>query len=190
MNNYSNAKKAFYTFVFLNILIFASYGILFLVVKNKTEHAVSVLNDADRDIKKDEFLRNAKFIMLENQEEIEAINRYFVPRNGVPILLEHIERLGRESNVDLVISFVSVEQETRNKDDFKELLKIRLEAVGSWNNTVRFFSILENLPFRTSFESVIFSRIGSEEEVIFNGDLETGSSSWKVSVDFSLLKLK
>lgn len=188
MEKISQIKKIFFTVLALNIVAIIIYAGMFLMIKIKNEHISSMLNDADRDIKRDEFLLKTRLILNDNAESISKLDEYFVQRDEAPRFIESIENLARSLGVDLNVAFVSVEAETRNKDDFKELLKMRVEVVGSWGRVMTFISALENLPFRILVQSVNVSSEKTQEDLFFEN--AQGASSWKGNIEFSVLKIK
>lgn len=181
-------KKIFFSILALNFIVAIVYAGMFLMVKIKNEHISSMLNDADRELKRDEFLLKTKLILNENSESISKLDEYFVKRDEVPKFIENIENLARNIGVDLNVAYVSVEAETRNKDDFKELLKMRVEVIGSWDSVMTFVSALENLPFRVLIQSVAVTSDKSQEELFFENS--SSPSSWKGNIEFSVLKIK
>jgi Tfp pilus assembly protein PilO len=192
MEHVSIVKKMFITTLVLNAIALAAYGFLFFSIKDKNETVSSILSGADKDIQQDEFLRMAKFSLMDNRENIEKLDSYFVPRDGVPDFIEFIEQLGRDSGISLSIGVVAVEPDTRNKDDFKELLRLRTEGLGQWQNLFTFLSMIENLPFRVQIDRVSFALDGGQERISFDsvGTEDRSLSLWKGFVDFTLLKLR
>ncbi len=188
MKNPTSVKKIFITILILNIVVIAIYAGMFFLVKIKNEHISSMLNDADRELKKDEFLLKTKLILNENADSISKLDSYFVQRDQAPKFIENIEDLARNLGVDLNVAYVSVEDETRNKDDFKELLNMRVEVVGSWGRVMSFVSSIENLPYRVLIKNVVIVSEKTQEDLFFENS--SGPSSWKGNVEFSVLKIK
>lgn len=196
MNKFSQTKNIFKAILIIDIIAFVLYGALFFLIKNKNQDTSTLLNNAERDLKKDEFLRVAKFSLDQNRAEVEKLDTFFVAKDGVPNFIEYIEGLGKESGVALSIGNVSVEPDTKNKDDFKEILRLKVEMLGSWQELFTFLSIIENLPYRVQIDNVSFAVDASEEALFFGGEASTTNSSlsggnqWKGFIEFTLLKLR
>jgi len=196
MNKFSQTKNLFKIILIADIVAFVLYGAIFFLIKNKNQDTSVLLNNAERDLKKDEFLRVAKFSLDQNKVEVEKLDTFFVAKDGVPNFIEYIEGLGKESGAALSIGNVSVEPDTKNKDDFKEVLRLKVEILGSWQELFTFLSIIENLPYGIQIDSVSFAVDASEEVLFFGSQNSTTESSkiegnqWKGFVEFTLLKLR
>ncbi len=194
MKKITRIKKIFILCVIMNVVVFGVYTFLFLDIKAKNEKVYDLLSEADRDIKKDETLRAVKYSLSENKNFISQIDSFFVPQDGVVSFIDTLERLELNSGIDLGISYVSVETNTKNKNDFKEVLNLRLDGEGSWQNLFHFLSLLENLPYRIEFNSVSFVLSGASDSILFSGSdglrVRAPSEFWKGSFEVLVYKLK
>ncbi|TAL48784.1 hypothetical protein EPN83_03245 [Patescibacteria group bacterium] len=189
MHHLSNIRKLLALTAVLAALAWGAYGTLFYIVKKVNEKAHALANAAERDIKNDEFLRAAKRALGQHSTNIATLDSYFVARDGVPHFIEFLENIGRQYDLSLVIGAVTVEPDTKSKDDFKELLRLKVEMVGSWAEVAELLSVLEHLPYRVEVDQVIFS-LEDGKEPLFDSDSARGRRLWKGYYDFTVLKLK
>lgn len=194
MKGISHTKKVFFVAVALAVASLALYGFLFWEIKTKTEEAVKIQEDADKDVKREEGLHLAKVSLAKNKEAIEKIDSYFIARDGVVSFIEELESLGKETGVILSIGSVSAEADPKVKDDFKETLRIRLEASGSWENLFYFLSILESLPYRAQIEQMTLSLAGASDKIPFGSETVKRTPGkgevWKGAFELTILKLR
>jgi Tfp pilus assembly protein PilO len=190
MTTFASIKKVFLFVIILNVIGFAAYGFLFWRIKVKNENVISLVSGAETDLKKEEFLRVAKFSLEENKENVAMLDTYFVDRGGAPNFIEQVEDLGRDAGVFLTIGLVDVEADSANKNDYKELLKLRVEASGKWQNVLTFLSMIENLPYKVSLDQFSLSVDGVRSALFFGNENKETDITWKGYFEFSVLKLK
>ncbi len=194
MKNPSKTKKTLLVALILNILVWGIYGFVFFKIRSQNEHVSGLLGEANNDIRKDETLRTIKNSLSENKDFISHLDSYFVAKDGIVNFIEMLEDKGRESGVLLSIGSVSVEQDPKVKEDIKEILRLKVDASGSWKDVTYFLSVLENLPYVTEVNNVSFTRNGGGSGLLFdeekNPDENNTSLGWKAYFEFTVLKLK
>ncbi len=193
MKNLTRIKKIFIFCIALNVVIFGVYGFLFWDIRAKNIQVYELISEADRDIKKDETLRAIKLSLNNNQDFISQIDQFFVPRDGVVSFIDLLEKLGHDSGVELTIGSVSVESETKNNNDFKEILRLKLGSEGSWQSVFYFMSLVENLPYRIEFENASLVLAGASDSILFSGNgsrVRTSDEIWEGSFEVLVYKLR
>ncbi len=194
MKGISHTKKVLFITIALAMTSLLLYGFLFWEIKTKTQDAAKIQEDADKDVKREESLRLAKISLAKNKESIEKIDSYFIARDGVVSFIEELENLGKETGVILSIGSVSAEVDAKVKDDFKETLRIRLEASGSWKDLFYFLSILESLPYRAQIEQMTLSLLGASDKIPFGGEagkrVPGKGEVWRGAFELTILKLR
>jgi len=196
MKTLSKTKKTLLVTLIINFLVWGAYGFVFLKIRSQNEYVSNLLNESNNDLKKDETLRAIKTTLTENKQFISHIDSYFVAKDGVVDFIEILESYALKSGVALTIGAVSVEQDPKVKVDFKEVLRLKVDASGSWENITRFLSVIENMPYVTDINMVSLSRNGGINGLNFDGQDETNNASnlversWKGYFEFTVLKLK
>jgi len=190
MKPLSKTKKILATVIAINLAGMGLYAFFYFAFKRVNLSTIELLSESEKDLKKDEFLRAARLALANNSSDIKKVDSYFVKADAVAEFIESIEELGRISGANLTVGSVSVEPDTRSKDDFKEVLRLKVEAVGSWSQLVNLFSMIENIPYKLVIDNVSANRLGSLQDLFFGEEDNSSDGSWKGYMEFSVLKLK
>lgn len=178
MPHSSLTKKVLVITIILNILIWGAFNYIFLKIRSENQKNSILLNEATNNIKKEESLRSTKASLNENKSPISKLDSYFVASDGVVDFIESLETLGRRWGVVISIDSVSVEADSKNKNDFKEILKMNVKTAGLWKNNMNFISSLENFSYKIDINQVSLSRDGE------------GGGNWRGNFNIRILKLK
>ena len=195
MKNISNTSKILIASIFLVILVYCIYGLLFWTIKGENEKVSILSNEAKIDLQKDESLRATKVSLSNNKDSIENIDSHFLAPDGVVGFIEGLESLGREAGVSISVASVTVEADSKNKNDFKETLRLRVITTGSWSNTYYFISLLENLPLSAEIKNATLSLPGASDKLAFTGASVSSrkpaaEEKWKGEIELTVRKLK
>ena len=194
MNQLSKTKKTLIICIILNLIVWGGYGFVFWKIRSQNKHISTLLNEAEQDVKKDESLRLIKASLGENKDFLSHINSYFIPNEGVVGFIDTLESYGKQIGVDVTIGSVSVEPDSQNKEDFKELLRLKVEAIGSWNNLVSYLLTLENLPYSVRIDQVSYVLNSSNSNFSSSGSAQKNNANenirWKGLFEFTVLKLR
>lgn len=194
MKNLTLAKKIFLSLVVINVIVFGLYAFLFWKVIDRSQTTATLMAEETADRQKNDALQAIKQSLNENKDFISQIDSFFVAPDGVVSFITFLEKLGSDSGVKINIGSVAVNPDSKDPNDFKENLSLKLEIEGTWQNVVYFLSRLENLPYRVQFDSATVSLQGVSDGINFK---ESGAlrkrmpdESWKGLFDIRLLKLK
>ncbi len=194
MKRVHSTKKFFALFIFLNV--FAWGGAFFLIfrINAQTAGVGFVVSEAQKDLAKDADLRAIKKSLEENDEKMRTLDSFFVPSDGVVDFIETLESIGERSGVELAIGTLSTEVNTKNPNDFKELLRLRLEATGSWGEVYGFLYRLESLPYHIVLENTALTLSASGENIFFVAGVTqrtpSANEEWKGYFDVTVSKMK
>ncbi|OHA87951.1 MAG: hypothetical protein A2653_01840 [Candidatus Zambryskibacteria bacterium RIFCSPHIGHO2_01_FULL_43_25] len=183
-------KKIITIAIVLNIAIWSAVAFVAWNMDNRHDAVILSLSSTEKDLKKDEDLRAIKRSLADNVVTLERINDFFITPDGVVYFIELIENLGDGSGISLNISSVTTESDPKNKSDFKEIIRLRLETIGSWQNTYRFLSLLESLPYKGTIEQVNLNINLSGEKLLFDVAPTKEPRTWKGYFEVSFLKIK
>lgn len=193
MKDISKVKKIFITTAILAILSFLIYGFLFWDIRIKNQKISTLSQQEESDIKKDNSLRGIRDSLESNKIELEALNSYFLRPDGIVDFIEFLEDLGEKSGIALTIGGVSTELDPKVKDDFKEILRLRLETSGSWNEIFYFLNALERLPYAIRVDNFSVGLMSASDQILFGDVTKSISPSgrvWKASFDISVIKIR
>lgn len=174
--------------VFLDSIVFGACFYLFTDIKNIDKAVSERFVQIESEVKKDESLRSIKNLMDNTRKEREQIANLFVQPNGTVDFIEAVESLGRIANIKIETESVGVNALKGNMASSSELFRLSIKTEGSWSGTIHLLSLLENMPYKVSFENVILDKVSD------------GSSSakdkgqyppyWNGVLTFNVLKIK
>ena len=124
---------------------------------------------------------------------IEKIASYFLGKDDAVLFIERVEKEARDGGVALTIRSVGTENfgktdEKSKVDPTKELVRLKLEAKGTWRHTIRFISFIEHLPYKVVLEDVNFTRMVEGESSPKAKAL--ASPLWRATIELTVLKNK
>lgn len=172
----------------LNLIVFGACFYLFANIKNIDKAVSARLTQTESAVKKDESLRSIKNLMNDTKKEREQIAGFFVQPNGTVDFIEAVESLGGMTGVKIEIDSVGVEALKNKTASSAESFRLSLKTEGSWSNTMRLLSLLENMPYKISFEKVNLGKISGGSGTNSGG--EQAPSYWRGTFSFTVLKIK
>lgn len=198
MKDALKTKKILIASAIAALLAFLLFGGLFWIIKTQNENIAILASEAHQSFAKDEAVRSIKASFEKNKEALQSIDSFFISKDGVVDFINSLDTLGKQYGVTLNIGEVTSEVDLKVKDDFKETLKLRLDASGSWNSVMNFLTALENLPFRIKVDQVSIGLASASDKLLFVNASSTGTElrkpgskeEWKASYNISILKLR
>ena len=163
-----NAKKLL-LIILLNLIVISSYVFSFsqITKQYKEISSLTALVESLRGKVSTETQKKIKEI----SEKLNEVSSYYVQPDGSVSFIEMIDDLGRKNNLDITIN--SVDIDSTGADKTVELLKLKISTEGSWNNSFKFLTSLENLPFKISVDESSLKKNQGEK-----GDIWSGSFSF------------
>lgn len=119
-------------------------------------------------------------------EERDKILSVFIPEEGIVDFLELIEGIANGENVSIETNSVSKKDSGSLSDANKEIVSLDLSVEGKWDNVIKFLSLLEVIPFKSSIEKAVI------ENILLAGSSATStpSSMWQADIIFNAVKAK
>jgi len=96
-----------------------------------------------------------KTVVKDTLPDVSQLSNYFVRKDGVVDLIERVESLGKGGGLEIVTKSVGIETK---EEGGTEVVKLRLLTDGSWEQTLHFLTLLEELPVRKDIEMVTMTR--------------------------------
>lgn len=139
----------------LNVAALGGYGALFAQVKAKSENTSALLNKIDAETAEANLLASTKTLVADTAALREQFRSFSVSREGVVPFIELLESTGRAVGVSVAIT--SVDTAALPGSTAMEVLRVQVAGKGSWSGIVRFFGLLEFLPFEVTLEQAVVS---------------------------------
>ena len=181
----------------LNILILTSilalsalgalfYGIYY--IKTLNAQIVDTKSEADQVRSKYE-----RLIAFHDSAESDTDNKkklvnYFVPSNGAVDFITAFEQTAQSIGLKFNTVSLDSEQATDLSSQNKELLHVTFETNGSWNNTMKFLSIVESLPYAVQITGANLEGAAGSPSLV-GSDAPDGSAVNKVNLGYWRLLL-
>lgn len=157
------------------------YYQLFGVVRAKNERIATIEDNIKTIADKDANLKSIKGLVVDTEESRAAINTFVIPQNGEVDFLEDIERLARQTSVDLSIVTVEERDEVLETSSSLDSLHLHLEARGTWPAVFQFLRLMELLPLRS---------VVGDTQVEFLAAEKKSDAKWRVSMKIGVLKIQ
>ncbi|MFA6338605.1 MAG: hypothetical protein WCW87_00900 [Candidatus Paceibacterota bacterium] len=199
MNFNSSTKKILFLSGLLALISATLYFFVYYQIQSKYENVFSLKSEVSKVFQNENnsfFLKKA-FVDIESERK--NINSHILAHENVVDFIQMVETLGKDNNLDISIESVQTE-DISNSDDVLpvENMKIRIKTEGGFENSYRFISLLENIPYKTDFKTVYLnvrgSDLSSEDSLLPGGNLKKKSSSvsqkWSGIIDMNVLKFK
>ena len=169
------------------ILIAANY--FFFTSIKKINAETSMLSNELASYKNEQTTLAGRDGLAELPGLIENIDSYSVGKDGVVDFIENVETEARSKGITLLIRSVGTENiggatEEESVGATKEIMRLKLEARGSWRDTMEFVSYIEHLPYKIVLHDVGFSSASEGESSA------SSSPTWRARVELTVLKQK
>lgn len=138
--------------IILGLATLAVFGVYVFMLLKTTEYAgeASTLARSLREKRaQSETLVSQKRIVSDTAPARKELERYFVASEGVVDFIERIEKIAKNIGVALIFNTVEVPKEERVVPSLDRLV-LRFSATGSWEQVMRFFALVESLPYALS----------------------------------------
>jgi type II secretory pathway pseudopilin PulG len=191
-------KKILILSIISAIIVFSLSGFSFWQIKKQNESIALLASEAQQSTAKDEAVRSIRLLFDKNKESLTSLDSFFISKDGVVDFINSIDLLGKKFRVDLAIGEVTSEIDQKIKDDFKETIKLRLDASGSWGDVIDFLTALENLPYKIKVDQVSVGLSSASDKLLFTNASSTSieirkpgdKEEWKATYTISILKLR
>jgi len=171
-----------------NFAVLGLYVFVFLQIRQKNVNIAELSDAISRQIEQQDILRATKEKVAQTSAEREKLDQYFIDKDGVVPFLNSLQSLGVSNGLSVKLSAVTIEPSPVSKDIF-EVVKISVEALGSWTDAYRFLSLVELMPLNVSIIRADLNK-NTEIKPSVGAKSQTRNFSWRLSLDIGILKLK
>lgn len=176
--------------VALNIVAVSVYAFIFVQIRQKNADTAELSNNILAQMARQDILQATKERVAETTAEREKLDNYFIGKDGVVPFLNSLQALGNDNGLSVKLNMVDIEPSPVSADTF-EVVKISLEALGSWSDGYRFLSLIELMPLKVSVTRADLQKnVDTEPAVNTNKKSLPRSYPWRLTVDMAILKLK
>ncbi len=186
-------KKDIAVLTILNIIIFGLFFYLFLNIKQSDEDISTKFAQIKQGIDRDERLQSVKNLLSETKNQREKMEKIFVQADGSVDFIEMVESLSKIAGVKVEIESVGIDASRNKIGSSTESFRFSVKTEGLWTNVIHLLGLLENIPFKVSFDNVSLDKISEPETANpANPAKRKGqiASYWKGDFGFSVLKIK
>lgn len=180
-------KISSYLLILFLLAALGGYAFAFTEIRSKQAREADLERELVIEYKKEREFRALKSLVEDTSPVRKALDDLFIAKDGIAAFIESVEALGSLSGLSLEVGGISVEAAPVESDK-REQLSLSLQTKGSWANTMKFLSLIENLPFVASLSAVDIKTADDIE-----ADPKTKSRSpgiWKGRIDIKVLKSK
>lgn len=174
----------------LNSVVFGLYYYLLMNIRRTDIDTSSKLTQINLETLKKEQLQSVKILLDETKTQRDKVNNLFVQMNDSVGFIEKIESLSETAGVKLIIDSVGIDTSKTKIGSSTESIRLVVRAEGLWANVVHLLNILENLPFKVSFDTVVLNRISESLSLTPSKAKEKSPTYWNGSFSFGVLKIK
>ncbi len=174
----TKTSSLFILVVVLNIAALLGLIFLFLVIRDKNEHAASVNNDLENALAQKSQIQLLEKTTGSMQDDIQKLNSFLVTKDNVVSFLERIDALGQATHCTTKVNTVE-----EIKDGQSAKIHLLVTATGSWTAVHTFLSALLNIPYKVDVKSV--SLVSS-----LSDDTTNTKRMWTGIYDFTVLESK
>lgn len=170
-------KHIFAAVLFLLALL-AAYAVLFLMTNRKISETSVLLSEEKAFALGDERARSLERAISETSRSRELAASYFIRQNEAVAFIEKMENFGTRARISLSLGNAAVSPDGA-------LFRLNIRTKGSFEDTMYFWALLENLPHKISLERADFRTEKSEAsaaESVWTGDFTLAVESFLADV--------
>jgi Tfp pilus assembly protein PilO len=130
-------------FMALFMLVLFIYGEL--MVKNLNKKTVALNQELKISAEDVSSFQSIKAMQAEADSNLDKLDALQLSEDEVVDLIETIEATGR--SLGLIVSTKAVSVEKVGEDEFPKIVRLSIEARGSWQSTVTMLEAIESLPY-------------------------------------------
>lgn len=183
-------RKNIIILIILNLAVFGLYYYLLVNIRQSNIDTSSKLAQINLETLKKEQLQSVKILMDETKTQRDKVANLFIQQDGSVGFIEMMESLGVTADVKLSIESVGISDSKNKIGSSTESIQLVVKTEGVWTNVIHLLSMLESLPFKVSFDTVILNKIPEAPSLTPSKIKKKSLSYWKGSFGFSVLKIK
>lgn len=181
-------KKIITMLSIFSVAVITLYVYLFADIKRMDKTVSERMTEIESELENDRQLQSIRNLMNDAKSDLGQITNFFVQPAGAVDFIEQVESLGKMAGVNMEIDSVGIDSVKNTASSSTESFKISLKTEGLWVNSMHLLSLLENMPYHISFDSINLQKIAGGTESVANKGKD--SVYWTGNFVFSVLKIK
>ncbi len=177
-----STKKIIIISAILIVVLIAGHFVVFGFIKN----SATTVSTLERDINslQAQAVEFSKYSPEDLKKLAESVNSRIISHTDFVSFIEKIEATGRVQNVPVIVRSVNVEpRNIEDTADDKEIMRLKLETTGTWENTQRYINYLEHLPYKIAITNLGLSILKTEGKA-------SSTPTWRGQIELTALKFK
>lgn len=167
------------------LLALAGWYWMFTIVRSNVEQANTLKSEAENKANLDSQNRALRKLLTSATDTVAHLQNRVIGSDDAVVYINQIENLAAQSGTGIIVNSVDIDQKASAPAGY-EYLHLILSIQGTWQNVYTFISMIENLPYRVTINSVDMSQ-ESFSDPAKKGKVE---SQWSGHIDFNTLKQK
>jgi len=170
--------------IFLDIFFIAIFIALFIFTKNQISDTINKEDAIKTEIKKEETLSIMKKDVEDSKNYEDKLYGYFIGKDNVVDFLKTLDDLISSSSLKSEIQSINYESLAKINLIETELVRVKMNVKGKWENIQFFLKLLENYPLKISIKNISLNK--------FSDSIISGKTipEWSADLDFTAVKLK
>ncbi|MDD5068098.1 MAG: hypothetical protein PHS53_01875 [Candidatus Pacebacteria bacterium] len=171
--------KSLFALVFvLNLLAIAGVAFLFIMIRDKNEHASIVNNDLERALTEKSDMQSLQKEVSAIEADSKTLNSFLVGKDNVVAFLESVDALGKTTGCETKVKTVE-----EIKDPKVSKIHLVVSANCPWSSLHTFFSALLSIPYKIELKNA--SLVASLETESVQAKAKR---AWIGTFDFTVLE--
>lgn len=199
-------KKTLLTMLLISLAVAGGYTFVFLQVREASRKAAEIDHEIESEQERLGKENSLRTLFQNTEKEREELLSKVVSQNKLVGFFEELEELAGEAGVEMEVTRIEehveldqvVPKELLDDEEKKpkprphpaasdiEWLKMNIETKGSWDNSFRFLSFIELLPYHVQLFDVRLAQEGSGSDSMEDGE----EKGWRLTLTAKVLRQK
>jgi hypothetical protein len=160
MNKNKSLKITIGTLGLFIVLFFVLQFFIYKDISKKNYNTSSLANTFSQQNEMREYINSSQKNFLNYDDDIKVVNNFIISKDGDVDFIENLESLAVKNGLTAQIDSLVLVNEKDLSSKGLTILKIKTKIEGSWINTARFLSQVENMPFKLKIDNFSLIKTG------------------------------
>ena len=170
----------------LVIVVLSAAYLMYVAIRQENTDASATMSQIGQLNEREKQSDQLRTLLTKNKDNIENINSYFIPSQGVVPFVEQVEGYAKTLSITPQVNQLDII--AGDEKDFKEELHLAITVRGDWAHVFQFLKLYETLPYSVDIKTVRLTRSAKIADP--NKEDAPTISSWDLFIDSNVLKLK
>lgn len=174
----------------ISSIVFALIAVAFAIFLSiLIDRGLENVAKIDQDIANEEVqkknVESVEKVLEKTKESRDELATYILQDANIVSIVETIEKLGEKNSLAVTITGLEAEDSFEAKAGTINNVKMHVDAKGNWSNLLTFMILVENIPYKSTIDSVILRKSTLESSVS-----DKSLPGWSLGFNIKLLKIK